>query len=449
MGLAAASAAAASATAAQPRPNLLYIMTDQQCAEAFSAAGCPDVRTPAIDRIARAGVRFTEAYCSNPLCVPARTSMMTGLLPQQNGVTYNNLKLPVKSSTMMGRVLADAGYETAYFGKWHVPVLPKDTERHGFQTMAHTAANGVDAQVPDASIEFLRRTHSKPFLLVSSFVNPHDICEWARGTAGKDGPMVEAPPPERCPALPANFAIPDREPEVIRRVQAMDNSAYPTRAWQADKWRQYRHAYYRLIERVDAHIGRILDTLEETGLARNTVIVFASDHGDGNAAHHWNQKQVLYEETARVPFLIAHPGHTKGGTVDRRHLVSSCIDLIPTFCDYAGVPTPEGLPGLSLRRIAEGRKPRQWRQELVTQTEFCTFNRSYGIHGRLLRMGNWKYVVYSEGANREQLFDVAKDRGEMNNLAGQGSHRRQLAACRERLAAVCRKYGDNFPAVLT
>jgi choline-sulfatase len=426
------------------RPNLLYIMTDQQCAEAFSAAGCRDLHTPAMDSIARNGMRFREAYCSNPLCVPSRTSMLTGRMPHETGITFNDTRSEVVSDTFLGRIFTDAGYDCGYFGKWHVPVPVKDVARHGFSSIAHTAGNGVDAHVTPASIEFLRRKRDQPFLLVSSFVNPHDICEWARGTAGKDGPYVEPPEPGRCPSLPANFAIPDHEPDVIRSVQARDKSAYPTREWEPDKWRQYRYAYYRLIERVDAQIGGILEALRETGQDRNTVIVFASDHGDGNAAHRWNQKQILYEEPARVPFIVSWPGHTKGGEVDSSHLVSTSLDLIPTLCDFAGVKIPVELRGRSVRPLAEGKPPQQWRNELVTQTEFCAFNRTYGIHGRMLRMGKWKYVAYSEGKLREQLFDLSNDRGEMQNLAVAKQHRATLGECRKRLAGWCRSNGDAF-----
>lgn len=444
IGAASAAALDAQTKDSERRPNLLYIMTDQQCADAFSAAGCRDLRTPAIDSIASRGVRFTEAYCSNPLCVPARTSMLTGLMPHENGVTYNDMKLSVSANTFMGKILSDAGYDCGYFGKWHVPVPVTDKDRHGFSTIAHTAANGVDSLIPDASIEFLRRQRTKPFLLVSSFVNPHDICEWARGTKGKDGEYVEAPTPAQCPELPANFAIPDHEPEVIREVQARDKSAYPTRGLSEGQWRQYRFAYYRLIERVDAHIERILDVLRETGQDRNTVIIFASDHGDGNAAHRWNQKQVLYEEPARVPFLVAAPGSPVAGSVNSRHLVASCLDLIPTMCDYAGVSVPPSLKGRSLRALAGGRALKTWREDLVAQTEFCTFNKSFGIHGRLLRTGSWKYVVYSEGKIREQLFDMRNDRGEMNNLAVSERHQKQLNDCRNKLAAWCQTTGDRF-----
>jgi arylsulfatase A-like enzyme len=442
--IAGASSTAAVRGAGDSRPNLLYIMTDQQCADAIGALGCGDVRTPAMDSLVRSGVVFREAYCSNPLCVPARTSMLTGRMPHESGVTTNNMKVKPVSDTFLGRIFTDAGYDCGYFGKWHVPVPVADVARHGFETIAHTAGNGVDTSVPPASIEFLRRKRTRPFLLVSSFVNPHDICEWARGTAGKDGPYVDPPPPAQCPELPANFEIPEHEPDIIRDVQARDRSAYPTRGWPADRWRQYRYAYYRLIERVDAHIGAILDALRETGQDSNTVVIFASDHGDGNASHRWNQKQLLYEETARVPFVVSWKGRTKAGHVDSKHLVNTCIDLIPTLCDYAGIAAPRSLKGLSLRALAAGKAPRRWRDVLVSETELCANAVSHGVRGRMLRTGDLKYVIYSEGNLREQLFNLRTDRGEMRNLAVERAHASALADCRRRLAGWCREHGDPF-----
>jgi arylsulfatase A-like enzyme len=255
---------------------------------------------------------------------------------------------------------------------------------------------------------------------------------------------VEPRAPEQCPSLPANFAIPENEPDIIREIQARDDRAYPSRGWTEGKWRQYRYAYYRLIERVDAQIGKILDALRESGQDRNTVIIFASDHGDGNAAHRWNQKQVLYEEPARVPFIVSWPSRTPAGRTDSTHLVSSCIDLIPTMCEFAGITPPRNLRGRSVASLALGRPANGWRTEVVSQTEFCGFGNSFGVHGRMLRTGSLKYVVYSEGKLREQLCDLKKDRGEMNNLAVSPRHVRELTMCREKLARWMDEHGDRF-----
>ena len=178
-------------------------------------------------------------------------------------------------------------------------------------------------------------------------------------------------------------------------------------------WRQYRHAYYRLIEKVDAEIGRILAALQESGLAENTVVIFSSDHGDGLGAHRWNQKWALYEESVRVPFILKFGAHTSTGRVVTEPLVAASLDLFPTVCDFAGVTPPPNLLGRSLRPFIEG-NPDTWRDYVVTET--C-FSDGLGTHGRMLRTPRYKYVVYSWGKHREQLFDLTTDPGETINLA--------------------------------
>jgi arylsulfatase A-like enzyme len=244
--------------------------------------------------------------------------------------------------------------------------------------------------------------------------------------------------------LPDNFAIPENEPDVIRKVQHSSMSVYPSVDWTPDKWRQYRWAYYRLIEKVDAQIGEVLEALRNAGVEDNTLVVFTADHGDGAAAHHWNQKQVLYEEPTRVPFIVSGKKFTEAGQVDRTHLVSTGLDLIPTVCDYAGVPVPEGLRGRSVRPLAEGNQPAQWRDFLVSETEFEYEKTATGIRGRMLRTPQYKYIVYSEGTPREQLFDMQTDPGEMNNLAVDAGKKAVLEECRARLAQWSKDTGDTF-----
>jgi choline-sulfatase len=425
------------------RPNILFIITDQQFAGAMSCAGNKYLETPAIDSIAKNGVVFEQSYCSQPLCVPSRTSMFTGLMPHETGVTFNmdQHKISVK---MMGAILSEAGYDCGYVGKWHLPVLPDEKEKHGFQTVKYVRHNRLDKHVPTASAEFIQKKREQPFLLVASFMNPHDICEWARGEEGKEGPIPGAPLPAQCPPLPENFEIPANEPDIIRSIQTKSHRTYPTIEWPEDKWRQYRWAYYRFIEKVDAQIGIILEKLRESGQEENTVIIFASDHGDGTGAHRWNQKQVLYEESVRVPFIVSFKGITKAGHVDRNHLVSTGLDLIPTMCDYAGIIPPKSFCGKSVRPLAEERNPTSWRDFLVTETEFCAWEESYGITGRMLRTKRYKYIIYSAGDLREQLFDMEHDPGEMFNLVGSSEHNAVLTEHRNLLAAWCKQTNDSF-----
>ena len=160
-----------------------------------------------------------------------------------------------------------------------------------------------------------------------------------------------------------------------------------------------------------------------------------------------NQKQVLYEEAARVPFIVSNQFLTKAGAVDSTHLVSSGLDLIPTLCDYAGIPVPEGLRGCSVRSLATGENPTQWRDELVCETEFSRNSNTTGVTGRMLRTQQYKYIVYSEGTLREQLFDMENDRGEMQNLAVAPEKKSVLDDCRKRLARWCTETDDEFQFV--
>ncbi len=445
-----AAAAAGGAFAAEgkegaERPNILIIMTDQQFAGAMGCAGNPDVKTPAMDELARKGARFESAYCANPLCVPSRTVMMTGKMPHETGIENNvDAKGGGFATPLLGRYFADAGYDCGYAGKWHLPLKESRTELHGFGWFAGEGGKCPDAKIPGAVAEFIQRKRKGPFLMVASFINPHDICQWARGEALPQGAIPEAPAPEECPALPANFAIPEHEPDVIRKVQNSSKSVYPSVGWTPEKWRQYRWAYYRLVEMVDGHIGRILTALRASGMAENTLVVFTADHGDGCGAHHWNQKQVLYEEPTRVPFIVGGERFAKAGHVDRDHLVSTGLDLLPTLCDYAGIDTPEGLRGRSVRPLAEGGAAETWRDYLVSEVEFEYQSTVTGIHGRMVRTKQHKYVVYSEGELREQLFDLAADPGEMRNLAVEKDSQALLEEHRALLARWCAETGDTF-----
>jgi arylsulfatase A-like enzyme len=178
-----------------------------------------------------------------------------------------------------------------------------------------------------------------------------------------------------------------------------------------------------------------LDALRHTGQEENTVVLFVSDHGDGTGAHQWNQKQVLYEETTRIPLIIARKGQTRPAVIDRTQLVSTGLDIFPTVCDYAGVMVPPELKGHSLRGIVETGQGKPLREYVVTETEFGEFTNTppfqhTGPMGRMVRTAKYKYVVYSEGTIREQLFDMENDPGEMVNLAVSSGHSDALNAHR-------------------
>ena len=433
-------------TSATTRPDILYLLTDQQSALALSCAANGDLRTPAMDRLAARGVRFQNAYCTQPLCTPSRASMFTGMMPHECGCPRNGQGIhPELRPFELGRLLADAGYDCYYGGKWHVPeIAMPESNDHGFQTLC----GFNDARLADACIGCLARLggqdpeQRRPFFLVASFDNPHNICEWGRSMPLPWGSIGEPPALAECPNLPANFMPSPFEPEILRLEQAAHWGIYPYRQRRPEDWRQLRWAYYRLVEKVDAEIGRILAALETRGLAENAVVIFSSDHGDGHGAHQWNQKSALFEEVVRVPLLIRSPSG-QGGAVDAEHLVSNGLDLLPTLCDYARIPPPKGRRGRSLRPLVEGQTVSSWRASLCLETRFDG-GRGYDSQGRAIRTPRYKYTVYDRGSYREQLVDLDADPGEMVNLAVEKRHADTLAEHRRLLALHVRDTGDTF-----
>ena len=403
------------------RPNIIYIMTDQQWAGAMSCAGNTDLSTPAMDALAARGVRFTNAYCSFPLSGPSRAAMFTGLMPSESGVVENEVPLPdALAGETLGTLVSDAGYECAYAGKWHVNTISLPGEHaFGFRNIK---GNG-DKGIAEACVDFLRNHSEKPFFLVASYTNPHNICEFARG---QNTPHAPVPPAalEECPNLPSNFQVSPYDASVLRFEQSRNYSLYPTTSYTPDQWRFYRNAYCRLVEAVDSEIGKIVAEIDRQNLWDDTVVIFTSDHGDGCGAHHWNQKTALYEEVANVPLIVCLPGKKDDGKVSEI-LVNEGIDLMPSVCDWAGASVPEGRSGVSIRQLLEEEATRE---SIVTETNFL---QTSGTLGWMVRTPRYKYVLYDKGQYREQLFDMQTDRGETRNLAVEARYSEILREHRE------------------
>lgn len=456
----ACTALAAGGTVKGKRPNILYIFTDQQTATAMSCAGNKWLKTPGMDRIAELGVRFENAYCTQPLCGPSRTSMFSGLYPHQTGADINMPERmdKIRDNPMLGRLLTDSGYDCGYFGKWHIASSPKNTAQNGFRVYKGESTRNpkFDHDVAKNSLAFINEKRDKPFFCVASMINPHNVCEWARGgprllTKLPNCVIPKVPAAEKCPSLPPNFAIPENEPDKLRWLQQKGPSIkmhYPTATWGENTWRKYLWAYYRMVEDVDRAVKSILDGLEDSGQLENTLIIFTSDHGEGCASHHWNQKQVLYENVLNIPYIAALPGKSPAGTVNKETLISNGIDLMPTLLDYAGVSVPGKCDGISLRGAFEGRPEEVKRNYIVCETVFAQGLKRLGLEGRCLRTPRWKYIVYDNGELREQLFDMQNDRGETRNLAAGKSYAPLLQQIRSLLIKWSERTGDNrFPFV--
>jgi choline-sulfatase len=441
--------AVAPRAASSDRPNLLFIMTDQQFADAMSCRiGDRYIKTPNMDGLAATGRLFSRAYCANPLCVPSRTSLFTGRYPAETGIETNDkATIDVQKFPMMGTIFQRAGYATGDFGKWHMPVDEGKPELHGFEVRPRQKR---DTDTAELAIEFIRQKRSKPFLAVASFLNPHNICQWPRGEEFSEGDPGQPPALDRCPPRRPNYAPPKDESDIMlfmrRSYQA--SSMFPVGNFDEKKWREYIWAYYRMIELVDKQVGRVLEAVRAAGMEERTVVVFTADHGDCQGAHGWNQKTVFYEEAARVPFIVSCKGTTKPGTSDR--LVHVGVDLIPTLCGYAGIPVPPALPGMSLQETANSGSRKDPREYVVVCNKMAqgepVDGRSFKPDGRMVRSQRYKYCAFNEGTRRESLVDLQKDTGEMVNLAGDAGHKPVLEQHRRMLAEWGKKINDPFKA---
>jgi len=437
------------AAARDARPNIVLLISDQHSGKITTQAGYPYLKTPGMDKLASEGVSFTRSYCTYPVCVASRASIMTGRMP-------NKAHSDLTAFPAIGARMKNAGYETVYFGRWHVSNSEIDEVAawHGFQTWKEEKN---DTFTTEHAVEYLTGKHKQPFFMVVSYMNPHDCCELARNIAGlgdnyHDGPVEENMDPAQCPPLPANFGIPPDEAEgfSIRRNPDPETERryfrkHPVKYWGETEWRQYMYGYDRLVEKVDAHILNVVNTLEEQGLLENTLIIYTSDHGDGHASHQWNQKKTFYEESINVPFIVSWKGKTRPDAVDSKTLISSGLDIYPTLCSAAGIEHPESLQGrdVSLYAFRNPAEPAASRDYVVS--EMTQRFRGKTFTGRMVVNARYKYILFDSGENREQLFDLQEDPGEMQPVTGKRQYSDQLEASRQQLRDWIVNTADSFP----
>tara|TARA_R110002049_G_scaffold38978_6_gene120437 strand:- start:21392 stop:22888 length:1497 start_codon:yes stop_codon:yes gene_type:complete len=426
----------------QDRPNIVLIMTDQHQAEALSIVGNTNLKTPNLDKLANTGVRFDNAYVTFPLCVPSRSSIFTGKMPHEVKVNSNekgdNVMSIKDKQNGLGVKLKNAGYACAYGGKWHAHEIEMP-DGNGFDKISGFG----DMPLAEMCIDYLksRKQNSQPFFLVASFDNPHNICEWARNEPLPYGNIATVSL-EETPELPVNFKRSKTFPEALQLEQGAEVKLYPTKNYTETDWRQYRYAYYRLVEKVDYEIGKIVDAIDNLGLRDNTVIIFTSDHGDGNASHGWNQKTALFQESIKVPFIVNYKGNNMLKNKSSNTLISNGLDLYPTICDYAGVSVFNDLLGKSIKPIIEGVGESKDQEFIVVETKFEGKN-AYGTMGRALVAKKYKYVIYHWGKNREQFFDLEKDPYELNNLIKSKEYLEAIDDCRQKLIDWCKATNDT------
>ena len=435
------------------RPNILFINTDQQTYDAVSATGNRFVDTPNIDRLYRDGVSFERSYCTDPVCCPARASWASGLYTSEAGMPFNGGHFHDHIPDI-GQLLEAGGYNAYHCGKWHVSgrdvTESFKTLYFGAQPIGAGGAEYYDAVSTHAVLDFLSTyEQDDPFYLQIGFVNPHDICEYEHNFEEKSipDPIEQGLLGDRdLPPLPANFEY-DPGEILVQQVCRRDDEAlihWPilqkTRKWSEAQWRYLIWNHCRFVEKVDQEIGIVLNALAATRFRDNTVIIFSVDHGEAYGQHQMFQKFTLYEESIRVPLVVASLGdgfNLRQNHVDAQHLISG-VDLFATVCDYAGIQAPENTHGVSVRPLAEGTEV-LWRDSVYVESNYW---------GRAVISGRYKYITEyrpkdiedymppgpdPSNLGREQLFDLEADPKETKNIAHESDMVPVVAEFRERL----------------
>ncbi|GEO21450.1 sulfatase family protein [Cyclobacterium qasimii] len=410
------------------KPNILIIITDQQNAKMMSSAGNEWLETPNMDKLAMKGMRFEKAYVTNPVCSPSRFSIFTGQYPTAIDMRHNGSKLDIPTlqeiiPNAMGHTFTNAGYETFYGGKSHLPGAKNDVSIYGFETFI--SKDERDDLAKESAALLLDRNSDKPFLVALNFINPHDICyEAIRHFPPNNRPPADVPVPlleaiaipdsisendfmaKYVPPLPANFEPTVPEPSAIYDLKELHSFTIDAREnWTERDWRMHRYAYHRLTEKVDVQIGTVLDALESSPFADNTIVVFTSDHGEMSASHRLEHKTVFYEESSNIPLVVWYKDMANGHSVDTENIVSNGLDLFPTLCELAGISSPENMQGVSFATLLNGQEKKYSpREYLFMENEL----------GFMIRGDNLKYTLYDNGD--EMLIDLGEDPGEMINL---------------------------------
>jgi arylsulfatase A-like enzyme len=466
------------------QPNIIFIMTDDHASHAMSCYGSKINKTPNLDRIANKGMRFTNSFCTNSICAPCRAVILTGKYSHINGVKDNKLKFDGSQQTFP-KLLQKAGYETAMIGKWHLKTDPTGFDYWnvlpGQGTYYNPAMREMGRQrkytgyttdiLTDHALKWLKeRTGEKPFCLMYHHKAPHRSWEPGpkylhmyddvtipepdnlfddysnRGSAAKEQDMsIEKTMNDRdLKLVPPNNLTPEQkqlwdaayEPknEAFRRANLHGKDLV---RW---KYQRYIKDYLRCVASVDENVGRVLDYLDESGLAEKTVVFYTSDQGFYLGDHGWFDKRFMYEESLRMPLLVRYPGEVKAGSVSDDIVLN--LDFGPTFLDFAGVPVPAEMQGESIRKVLQGKTPANWRKSMYYHyyeyPAVHSVKRHYGV-----RTKRYKLIHFYNDIDEWELYDLDKDPKEMKNVISDPSYAEIVKELKVELKRLREKYKDD------
>lgn len=448
-------------SASPQRPNILFIFSDDHAYQAIGAYGSKLNQTPNLDRIAKEGMRFDRCLVTNSICGPSRAVILTGKYSHVNGF-YNNTNSRFDGSQVtFPKLLQQAGYQTALVGKWHLVSEPTGFDfweilpGQGVYYNPPMIRNGqrvkydggyVTDLITDHTLEWLKgRDPNKPFLMMMQHKAPHRPWEpnlknltlydqvkfpepdtlfddySGRGHAEKSQDMMIAStmndvdlkltPPPNLNAEQRKIWDAYYEPRNAEFRKANLTGKELVR-W---KYQRYMHDYLATIASVDESVGRVLDYLKETGLDKNTIVVYAADQGFYLGEHGWFDKRWVFEESLRTPLLVRWPGVTKPGSVNK-DLVSN-LDFAETFLDAAGVPAPAEMQGRSLVPVLKGQTPKEWRKSFYYHYYEYPAVHSVARHYAVVT-DRYKLIHFYQEPDYWELFDLKKDPKELRSVYG-------------------------------
>ena len=418
--------------AARRRPNIVFIMADDHASHAMSCYGSRINTTPNIARIAKEGVRLNNCFCTNSICAPSRAVILTGKYSHLNGVLDNRLNFDGSQQTFP-KLLQHARYQTAMVGKWHLKseptgfdywkILPGQGAYHDpvmFEMGQKQKLKGyVTDLITDAAINFIRnRDRERPFCLMCHHKAPHR--NWQPDAAHAhmyDDADVPTPVTFDDDYSGRGTAAKTAEMRVDQHLTPKDVKVDPPEGlspaelkhW---KYQRYIKDYLRVIASVDDNVGRLLDFLDEAGLAEDTVVIYTSDQGFYLGDHGWFDKRFMYEESLRMPFVVRYPREVRPGTTSDAMVLN--VDFAPTFLDLAAAPIPDDMQGRSMRPVLQGRTPHDWRTSVYYHYyEYPAVHmvrRHYGV-----RTQRYKLIHYYN-LKEWELFDLEKDPHELRTV---------------------------------
>lgn len=469
------------ALGADERPNILLIFTDDHAAHSMSCYGSKINQTPNLDRIAQEGMRFDKCYVTNSLCGPCRAVILTGKYSHLNGFYRNGNRFDGSQQTFP-KLLQKAGYQTAVVGKWHLETDPTGFDYwnilvgQGPYYNPPMIENGERKQhtgyttdiITDHALDWLKnkRDADKPFMLMYQHKAPHrnwqpgpkqlnlyddvtipepeDLFDdySGRSRAAKEQEMTIARHLTRSDLKldpPGNLT--PEQLELWNKAYGPKSKAFEEANLQGDdlvrwKYQRYIKDYLRCVASVDENVGRVLDYLDESGLAKNTIVVYSADQGFFLGDHGWFDKRFIYDEALRAPLLVRYPGHIKPGSVCDKIVLN--LDLPETFLDYAGVEIPSDMQGVSLRPVLEGKDPADWRDSMYYH--YYEYPGAHMVHRHYGVVTEDYKLAYFYQIDEWELFDLKKDPSEMNSVYSDPAYADVVATLKNELQQLREKY---------